>query len=54
MCVGHLSEEILGVVLRTFHTTLDLQDYDAEFTRHAMILEDAWNDGERLQVPEVT
>ena len=53
MCIGNLSQEILGVVLRTLHTTLDLEDYDAEFTKHAMLLEEAWDGGKRLEVPEV-
>ena len=37
--IGNVSRDILGVALRTFHTTLDLEDYDAEFTKHAMLLE---------------
>ena len=41
------------MVLRTFHTTLDLEDYDAEFTKHTMLLEEAWHDGESLEVPQL-
>ena len=54
LCIRSVSRDILSVVLRTFHTTLDLEDYDAELTKHAMLLEDAWNGGERLDVSEVT
>ena len=41
------------MVLRTFHTTQDRGECDTEFIRHAMLMEEAWNNGEILEAPEL-
>ena len=47
--IRKLPQEIVGVVLRTFHTTQDRGECDTEFIRHAMLMEEAWNNGEILE-----
>ena len=40
------------MVLRTSHTTHDRGECDAEFFIHVMLMEDAWNNDETLEVTE--
>ena len=51
--IRKLPQEIVGVVLRTFRTTQDRGECDPEFIRHAMLIEDAWNNGKILEVLEL-
>ena len=53
IAIENVPPAILGVLLRKFCISCKLEASDAEFIRHAMILEDAWSDGEPLHVHEV-